>query len=147
MNYAPPQSQIGRRLGLGFGTLTLAILVLGGLGLTSVQKLRGDLDELEDRDLRGAVIAAELEVDAERVAHLTAQALYVYHGDPAKSEALSRQVKAIGKRDDEKAAQLERLLAGTAGATTRRPTPPRRPSSTRPTSARSTRRAARRPRA
>src|SRR3954451_589584 len=116
MNYAPPQSQIGRRLGLGFGTLTLAILVLRGLGLTSVQKLRGDLDELEDRDLRGAVIAAELEVDAERVAHLTAQALYVYHGDPAKAEALTKQVKAIDAESDKDAVELEKLLAGTEGA-------------------------------
>src|ERR1044072_122965 len=90
------------RLGLGFGTLTLAILALGGLGLTSVQKLRGDLDELQDRDLRGAVIAAELEVDAERVAHLIGQALYVYHVKPARSEALSRQVKANGTQDEAK---------------------------------------------
>ena len=104
------------RLGLGFGTLTLAILALGGLGLTSVQTLRGDLDELQERDLRGAVIAAELEVNAERVAHLTAQALYVYHVDPKKAEALSAQVKAIDEETNKSAAELEKLLAGTAGA-------------------------------
>ncbi len=92
--------KLATRLGLGFGTLTLAILVLSGLGLSSVGQLRGDLTELQDRDLRAAVTAANLEVNSERVAHLTAQALYVYEVDPQMTEQLTARIKEVDAESD-----------------------------------------------
>src|SRR3954451_531281 len=88
------------RLGLGFGTLALGLVLVSLLAFSDLSKTQADTQEAGG-DFRATHLVGGLLARAEGAAHLTAQHLYVYDGDLRAQDKLVTKIEALDKRNDE----------------------------------------------
>jgi methyl-accepting chemotaxis protein len=104
------------RLGLGFGTLAVALLVVGLLAASRIGGLDGDIKSLDHRELAAVDLAGQMSSRAQTVATDTTQHLYVFDGDLKNEDALATDVKRLNADNDRDAATLAGLTNGTEAA-------------------------------
>src|SRR3954453_38378 len=101
------------RLGLGFGTLAAALLVVGFLAVTRLGALDTDIHALDHRELAALDLAGEMSHRSSMIGTDVTQHLYVYDGDLKQQDALAAEIKRLDGQNDRDAAKLAALTKGT----------------------------------
>src|SRR5215216_3018295 len=90
---------LAARLGLGFGALALALVVVAALAGTRMGALGGDVRSLAETDLRASDLAGRVSTRASKIGTHVAQHLYVYDGDLEAEDELAAQVDELRERN------------------------------------------------
>jgi methyl-accepting chemotaxis protein len=108
--------RVAQRLALAFGALILAIAAVAAIGVTSLNTVKDDTEEVGAHNLPALQAATSYDAMSQATIRLVADHLYVQDGD-AKAEAETEKVLGIvtGLRDRD-ATILRRELAGTDAA-------------------------------
>jgi methyl-accepting chemotaxis protein len=104
---------LAARLGLGFGALALALVIVAALAGTRMGALGGDVRSLNETDLRATDLAGRVSTRAAKIGTHVAQHLYVYDGDLEAEDELAAQVDELRERNAADVKELEALLGGT----------------------------------
>jgi methyl-accepting chemotaxis protein len=103
------------RLGLGFGALGVALLLVAVLAGTRLGMLRGETDAVAD-GARATQLAGDLERSAAEVGALTVRHLYVFDGDLRRQDAIAAEITADRAAAAGTYATLAKALATDADA-------------------------------
>ena len=91
--------KIGKKLGLGFGTILVLVVMIGVLSLYEISRLNGDVVEIGENWMTGATYISQLRFDASKMRRW--QLNYFVNADKAAAEANSEA--ALGDvAEDEK---------------------------------------------
>jgi methyl-accepting chemotaxis protein len=101
------------RLGIGFGTLAAALLVVAVLGATKLAGVQGHVTTLADRDAVALARSGDLLTSTAETGHLVAQHLYVHDGELKVEDAIQARLDAQLKGDGANAQALAKLVKGT----------------------------------
>jgi methyl-accepting chemotaxis protein len=101
------------RLGLGFGALALALIIVAAFAGTKMGALGDDLRTLDERDLTATDVAGRVATNAASIGTHVAQHLYVYDGDLESQDKLAADVEKLAQANEEYGEQLTGLVAGT----------------------------------
>jgi methyl-accepting chemotaxis protein len=104
------------RLGIGFGTLAVALLVVGLLAVSRMGGLDGDIQSLDHRELAALDLSGQVSRRAATVTTDTTQHLYVFDGDLKSEDALAAEIRSLEGANDRDAARLAALTKGTEAA-------------------------------
>ncbi len=102
------------RLGLGFGAIALALVVVAMLAGSRMGVLGADVRTLEGTHLHATDIAGRLATRSATIGTNVVQHLYVHDGDLEAEDALAATVEKLGRRNDADGKRLATLLAGSA---------------------------------
>jgi methyl-accepting chemotaxis protein len=103
--------KIGVRLGLCFGLLALAVLVAGGVGMSTVSTLRGEVDEVADEHLVSVEEAGSLKGNITANAHDVVRHLYVFDGDLQSQDKVAATIAGRKGKITKSIEELESHLA------------------------------------
>src|SRR4051794_17902796 len=104
------------RLGGAFGLVALLLLAVAVVGVSRVQSVRHQVDDLSQRTLRATTLLAEMNDSTSATAAAVVRHLYVFDGDLKAQDAVARQIDAdiaVGAADGPRIAAL---VKGTAAA-------------------------------
>src|SRR5919112_3102808 len=73
--------RLAYRLGIAFGALVLALVVIGAISVSKIGALDATTTELSDQDVVALEKVLTIEQRIQRTAYLATQHLYVYDGD------------------------------------------------------------------
>jgi methyl-accepting chemotaxis protein len=104
------------RLGIGFGTLAVALLVVGLLSISRIGGLDGDIKTLAHRDATALDLVGQMSSRAATMNTDTTQHLYVFDGDLKSEDALAAEVTKFDDENDRDGKTLTALTKGTAAA-------------------------------
>jgi methyl-accepting chemotaxis protein len=108
--------RVAQRLAIAFGALILAIAAVAAIGITSLNAVKSDTEDVGEHNLPALQAAVNYNAATQAVIRLVADHLYVQDGD-AKAEAETAEViKAVVGLRDASSATLRRELAGTNAA-------------------------------
>ena len=105
---------IAVRLGVAFGLLAVALLVITLLATRAFGVFHDDTQKLEERDVQALAIAGQLGQDLQGVGRETAEHLYVYDGDLEAQDELQAVIDELTAKTHADASALTKLVAGTA---------------------------------
>ena len=101
------------RLGLGFGTLALALIVVAAFAGTRMGALGDNLRTLDERDLAATELAGQVGTRASAIGRLVVQHLYVYDGDLKTEDKIAAEIVKLRDANAGAAKHLAELTAGT----------------------------------
>ncbi len=102
--------KLGIRLGLSFGALIAALVLVGAIGFHDMDALGTDTQDLADNDVRALTVAASLADRSAVTAHLVAQHLYVHDGELAAQDALAARIAPVSARNNADIRSLDALI-------------------------------------
>jgi methyl-accepting chemotaxis protein len=102
------------RLAIGFGTLTVGLLLVGVLAIAAIGGLKAQTNELGSHDLAATRLAGDLASQSATIGHLVAQHLYVDDGELGAEDALANRIDALSAQSARDGERLQRLVAGTS---------------------------------
>ncbi len=106
------------RLGIAFGSLVIALVIIAAVGIHGVGAVDEDADRLSTRDiaaLEGLVTVSE---DFSSSAYNVVKHLYVEDGDLAAQDKTAKEIAAAGAEADETLAEIEPKLDTAAAKAT-----------------------------
>jgi methyl-accepting chemotaxis protein len=98
------------RLAIGFSIGVVALAVVAGVGIYSIDGVHSDGNHLFKQDARAITTTADLRTSAEKTGHDTAQHLYVNDGNLSGQDALQKEMESDDATD---AADLKLLRSVT----------------------------------
>jgi methyl-accepting chemotaxis protein len=101
------------RLGLGFGALALALIIVSAFAGARMGALGDDLRTLDERDLHATDLAGRVGTRASTIGNNVAQHLYVFDGDLKTEDELAAAIEQLKKRNVADAKKLAELTDGT----------------------------------
>src|SRR3954454_12723043 len=101
--------RLAYRLGIAFGAMILALVVIGAMSVSKIGALNAGTKELTDHDMVAQQHVLGIQSDVQRTAYLVTSHLYVHDGELAKQDAVAKEIAALTKSSD-------RELAGLAAA-------------------------------
>ena len=124
--------RLAYRLGLAFGAMILALVVIGAVSVSKMSALDTGVSDLTDHDMVAQQYVLSIQSDVQRASYLVTSHLYVHDGELAKQDAVAKELAALAKSGD---AELKGLKASNDKASTAASSAvcrPRASSSTRP---------------
>jgi methyl-accepting chemotaxis protein len=101
------------RLAVSFGTLAVALLLVGFVAVHAMGGLKDKTNVLGQTDLRATRLAGELAERNATIAHLVAQHLYVHDGDLKAQDVLAKRMNGLSAENTKDGDKLKVVLAGT----------------------------------
>jgi methyl-accepting chemotaxis protein len=102
---------LAARLGLGFGTLALGLIVVSVISTSVLKGTQTDIKE-SGGDFHAVQLVGNLVERAEASAHLTAQHLYVHDGELATEDRLARHITALDQANAAAAKEARQYFEG-----------------------------------
>lgn len=110
--------RLAQRLGLAFGALTVALVVMALVGVLGVHSVANDTDRLSDRDVPAMKASGDLNASVQALVRLSADYVFVHADDPKTRDEVEQTFTLVDGLSQQAIATLRR--------TTRGPRPPRR---------------------
>jgi len=105
--------RLAYRLGLAFGAMALALVVIGAVSVSKINALNAGATALSDHDMVSQQHVLNIQSDVQRASYLVTSHLYVHDGELATQDAVAKEIAALTKTD---AAELKGLKASADGA-------------------------------
>jgi methyl-accepting chemotaxis protein len=100
--------RLAYRLGLAFGAMALALVVIGAVSVSKINALNAGATALSDHDMVTQQHVLNIQSDVQRASYLVTSHLYVHDGELATQDAVAKEIAALTKAD---AAELKGLKA------------------------------------
>ena len=107
--------RLAYRLGLAFGAMILALVVIGAVSVSKMSALDTGVSDLTDHDMVAQQHVLSIQSDVQRASYLVTSHLYVHDGELAKQDAVAKEIAALAKSGD---AELKGLKASNDKAST-----------------------------
>src|SRR3954454_7616012 len=98
--------RLAYRLGIAFGAMILALVVIGAMSVSKIGALNAGTKELTDHDMVAQQHVLGIQSDVQRTAYLVTSHLYVHDGELAKQDAVAKEIAALTKSSDRELAGL-----------------------------------------
>jgi methyl-accepting chemotaxis protein len=108
--------RLAGRLGVGFGALGLALMIVAALAGSRMAGLGDDIRSLAAKDLRATDLAGRVATRSAIVGNHVSQHVFVYDGDLKAQDRLAAEVKTLRASNIADAKELDRILAGSSSA-------------------------------
>ena len=92
--------RLAHRLGIAFGAMVLALVVIGAMAVSKIGALNDAARSLSDHDAVTQAHALEVKAAVQRASYLTTSHLYVHDGDLAAQDRVAAQLAAVRKAGD-----------------------------------------------
>jgi methyl-accepting chemotaxis protein len=102
--------RLAQRLGIAFGALVVAVVIVGFVGVTKMNALDASVTELSDHDIVALETALTIEQRVMATAQQSVSHLYVYDGDLRAQDALQREMLTASKANVADLERLERVV-------------------------------------
>ena len=103
--------RLGVRLGIAFGAIGLALIIVSGMSLSALSALNNDTETITSRDNAALEEIANIGARIEANANATTQHLYVHDGDLEAQDAIAKEIAERKTAIGEEVAQLEKHIA------------------------------------
>jgi methyl-accepting chemotaxis protein len=100
--------RLAYRLGLAFGAMILALVVIGAISVSKIGALNAGTTALTDHDMVTQQHVLNLQADVQRTSYLVTSHLYVHDGELAVEDGVAKEIAALKLSGD---AQLKGLKA------------------------------------
>jgi len=107
--------RLAYRLGLAFGAMILALVVIGAVSVSKINALDGDVSDLSDHDMVAQQHVLDIQSGVQRASYLVTSHLYVHDGELAMQDKVATEIAAVAKTGD---ADLKGLKASDGEAST-----------------------------
>jgi methyl-accepting chemotaxis protein len=87
--------RLAYRLGIAFGALILALVVIGAISVSKMDALDAGAIDMSDHDVVALVDVLNIEQRIERASYLTTSHLYVYDGDLEAQDAAAKAIASL----------------------------------------------------
>src|SRR3954451_6186276 len=91
--------RLAYRLGIAFGVMILALVVIGAISVTKMSALDDDSSAMADHDVVSIERVLTVQQRMQRAAYLATSHLYVHDGDLATQDAIAKQINALTTAD------------------------------------------------
>jgi methyl-accepting chemotaxis protein len=105
--------RLAYRLGLAFGAMILALVVIGAVSVSKINALNNGATALSDHAMVSQQHVLNIQAGVQRASYLTVSHLYVHDGDLPAEDAVAKEMAAITKTGD---AELKGLKASSDDA-------------------------------
>jgi methyl-accepting chemotaxis protein len=92
--------RLAYRLGIAFGAMVLALVVVGAMSVSRIGALNDEVDALTAHDIVTQQHVLTVQAGVQRTAYLTTSHLYVHDGDLPAQDAVAAQIAALAKSGD-----------------------------------------------
>ncbi|MEA2382618.1 MAG: hypothetical protein QOH72_2589 [Solirubrobacteraceae bacterium] len=92
--------RLAYRLGLAFGAMVLALVVIGAISVSRMNALDAGTIALSDHDMVSQQHVLNIQSSVQRTSYLTVSHLYVHDGELAKQDAVAEEIAALTKTGD-----------------------------------------------
>jgi methyl-accepting chemotaxis protein len=108
--------RLAGRLGIGFGALGLALMIVAALAGSRMAGLGDDIGSLAAKDLRAIDLAGRVSTRLAIVGNHISQHVFVYEGDLKAQDRLTAEVTALRASNVADSKELDTILAGSSSA-------------------------------
>ena len=98
--------RLAYRLGIAFGALILALVVIGGIAVSKINALDAETENLSAHDALTLEHALTIEQRIQRASYLTASHLYIHDGDLKSQDAVDKANERLSRPEQIKAFEL-----------------------------------------
>jgi methyl-accepting chemotaxis protein len=109
--------RLAYRLGVAFGVVILALVVIGAISATKMSALDADSTTMADHDVVSIERVLTVQQRMQRAAYLATSHLYVHDGELAAQDAIAKQVAGLTAADDKDFATLATSIDDPAART------------------------------
>src|SRR3954469_597511 len=109
--------RLAYRLGLAFGAMVLALVVIGAVSVSKISALDAGATDLSDHDMVSQQHVLNIQGGVQRTSYLVTSHLYVHDGELAVQDQVAKQIAALTKVGD---ADLKGLKAASDEPSTTR---------------------------
>ena len=106
------------RLGIAFGSLVIALVIIAAVGINGVGAVDEDADRLSTRDIAALEGLVTISEDFSSSAYNVVKHLYVEDGDLAAQDKTAKEIAAARSEADETLAEIEPMLDTAAAQAT-----------------------------
>src|SRR4051794_35218645 len=99
--------RLAYRLGIAFGAMILALVVIGAIAVSKIGALNNDTKALTDHDMVTQQHVLNLQADVQRTAYLATSHLYVHDGELAVQDGVAKEITALTKSGEAEIAGLK----------------------------------------
>src|SRR5690242_6193529 len=92
--------RLAYRLGIAFGAMVLALVVIGAMAVSRIGTLNDEVDALTRHDVVTQQHVLNIQAGVQRTAYLATSHLYVHDGDLPAQDAVARQIAARTRSGD-----------------------------------------------
>src|SRR3954452_10019806 len=92
--------RLAYRLGLAFGAMVLALVVIGAVSVSKINALDAGATALSDHDMVTQQHVLNIQADAQRSAYLATSHLYVHDGELATQDKVAKEIASLTKDTD-----------------------------------------------
>src|SRR3954469_4941425 len=103
--------RLAYRLGLAFGAMVLALVVIGAVSVSKISPLDAGATDLSDHDMGSQQHVLNIQGGLQRTSYLVTSHLYVHDGELAVQDQVAKQIATLTKAGD---ADLKGLNAASA---------------------------------
>jgi methyl-accepting chemotaxis protein len=89
--------RLAYRLGLAFGAMILALVVIGAVSVSKMNALDAGVTDLSDHDVVVQQHVLNMQADVQRMTYLATSHLYVHDGDLAKQDSVAKEIAGLMK--------------------------------------------------
>src|SRR3954463_9671630 len=109
--------RLAYRLGLAFGVVILALVVIGAISATKMNALDAASPAMADHDVVAIERVLTVQQRMQRAAYLATSHLYVHDGDLAAQDAIAKEIAALTAADGKDFATLAKSVDDPATST------------------------------
>jgi methyl-accepting chemotaxis protein len=99
--------RLAYRLGLAFGAMILALVVIGAVSVSKIGALDADATNLTDHDMVTQQHVLNIQDGVQRTSYLVTSHLYVHDGELATQDAVAKQIAVLTQAGDAELKGLE----------------------------------------
>jgi methyl-accepting chemotaxis protein len=100
--------RLAYRLGLAFGAMVLALVVIGAISVSKISALNAGATKLSDHAMVSQQHVLDIQAGVQRSAYLTVSHLYVHDGDLPAQDEVAKEMAAITRAGDAQLAGLKK---------------------------------------
>src|SRR4051794_5198345 len=92
--------RLAYRLGLAFGAMILALVVIGAISVSKIGALDAGTKALTDHDMVTQQHVLTIQAGVQRTSYLVTSHLYVHDGELAVEDGVAKEITALTKSGD-----------------------------------------------
>jgi methyl-accepting chemotaxis protein len=100
--------RLAYRLGLAFGAMILALVVIGAVSVSKINALDAEATALSDHDMVTQQHVLNIQADVQRASYLVTSHLYVHDGELAVQDGVAKEIATLKKDGDAELAGLKK---------------------------------------
>src|SRR4051795_6081425 len=104
--------RLAYRLGLAFGAMVLALVVIGAVSVSKISALDAGATDLSDHDMVSQQHVLNIQGGVQRTSYLVTSHLYVHDGELAVQDGVGKEITALTKSGDAELAGLKTSADG-----------------------------------